>query len=86
MKIFNLEQILESNHVWEKCWGVTDYRPERVLDKVSLLTESPGCHLTEQFLNIKQLSHLQSRARAGKNLLAFDLIQSLYSSQLIDLL
>ena len=66
LEIFYLEQILQSNHVGEECWGVTDYRAESVLDKVPLLTESPGCHLTEQFLNIKQLSHLLCRARAWK--------------------
>ena len=59
LEIFYLEQILQSNHVGEECWGVTDYRAESVLDKVSLLTEAPGCHLTEQFLNINQVSRLE---------------------------
>ena len=64
---------------------MTDHRAESVLDKVSLLTESPGSHLTEQFLNRK---YFISNPGGGleKNLLAFDLIQPLYSSELIDLL
>ena len=66
-EIFYLEQILQSNHVGEECWGVTDHRAESVLDKVTLLTESPGCHLTEQFLNINQVSRLEYYwALAGK--------------------